>query len=68
MQTEVQVLNKFLSVYTLNFVRTIPSDCLELQMLNLTKQENGLFHIVTCISDYRQGMDWWMDLLGSYKP
>jgi hypothetical protein len=68
MQTEVQVLNKFLSVYTLNFVRIIPSDSLKLQMLSWTKQENGLFHTVMCISDYRQGIYWWMDLLDFCKP
>jgi hypothetical protein len=24
--------------------------------------------IVTCISDYRRGSDWWIDLLITYKP
>jgi hypothetical protein len=25
-----------------------------------------IYHIVTCMSDYRQGLDWWLDFIGLF--
>jgi hypothetical protein len=38
-----------------------------IRKLNLENTGRGWYdHTVTCMCDYRQGLDWWMDLLTTY--